>query len=343
MPPSVPADLRRDVLNGCPWHDVKSMLRDVGLRPTRQRMALGWILFAKGDRHLTAEMLYEEATKAKVPVSLATVYNTLHQFTEVGLLRQVAVDGSKTYFDTNTTAHHHFFVEGDNALVDIPGAEELREQDARRSGRLRDRPRRRGGPAAQEGRPPVTSAHIGFATAGPLPGRLLLMHFAACRHRTTRLMRHHAGRHRCAVPAADERVMDQAAIDEVAKTFMRARQTGERLDALPRASRAEKLRRFLRRHGRGRQARRRAHRRHQDRRQARRRSGLRAARRGPRFHQPGARAARADAVPVHGMRDQLPPDARSAGARRALYRSTKCSTRWKAAPRSSWSTAASAI
>ena len=119
----IPAELRRDVLNGCPWHDVKSMLRDVGLRPTRQRMALGWILFAKGDRHLTAEMLYEEATKAKVPVSLATVYNTLHQFTEVGLLRQVAVDGSKTYFDTNTTAHHHFFVEGDNALLDIPEAD----------------------------------------------------------------------------------------------------------------------------------------------------------------------------------------------------------------------------
>ena len=145
------ADLRRDVLNGCPWHDVKSMLRDVGLRPTRQRMALGWILFAKGDRHLTAEMLYEEATKAKVPVSLATVYNTLHQFTDVGLLRQVAVDGSKTYFDTNTTAHHHFFVEGDNALVDIPGAEEIVEQDAGRSGRLRDRPHRRGGPPAPQG------------------------------------------------------------------------------------------------------------------------------------------------------------------------------------------------
>jgi Fur family transcriptional regulator, iron response regulator len=108
---------------GCPWHDVKSMLRDVGLRPTRQRMALGWILFAKGDRHLTAEMLYEEATVAKVPVSLATVYNTLHQFTEVGLLRQVAVDGSKTYFDTNSTQHHHFFVEDENALVDIASSE----------------------------------------------------------------------------------------------------------------------------------------------------------------------------------------------------------------------------
>ena len=111
---------RQPALTGCPWHDVKSMLRDVGLRPTRQRMALGWILFAKGDRHLTAEMLYEEATKAKVPVSLATVYNTLHQFTEVGLLRQVAVDGSKTYFDTNASQHHHFFVEGENALLDIP-------------------------------------------------------------------------------------------------------------------------------------------------------------------------------------------------------------------------------
>ncbi len=107
---------------GCPWHDVKSRLRDVGLRPTRQRMALGWLLFAKGDRHLTAEMLYEEATRARVPVSLATVYNTLHQFTDVGLLRQVAVDGSKTYFDTNVSDHHHFYVEDANKLVDIPPA-----------------------------------------------------------------------------------------------------------------------------------------------------------------------------------------------------------------------------
>jgi Fur family transcriptional regulator, iron response regulator len=115
----------RGELNGCPWHDVRSMLRRVGLRPTRQRMSLGWILFAKGDRHVTAEVLYEEATRAKVPVSLATVYNTLHQFTEVGLLRQVAVDGSKSYFDTNASEHHHFFVEGEDALVDIPGAQVL--------------------------------------------------------------------------------------------------------------------------------------------------------------------------------------------------------------------------
>ena len=109
-------------LTGCPWHDVKAKLRGVGLRPTRQRMALGWILFAKGDRHITAEMLYEEANRAKVPVSLATVYNTLHQFTEVGLLRQVAVDGSRAYFDTNNSTHHHFFIEDQNELLDIPAS-----------------------------------------------------------------------------------------------------------------------------------------------------------------------------------------------------------------------------
>jgi Fur family iron response transcriptional regulator len=115
--------IERGTLTGCPWHDVKAMLRQVGLRPTRQRMALGWLLFGKGGRHLTAEMLYEEATKAKVPVSLATVYNTLHQFTDVGLLRQIAVDGSKAYFDTNATQHHHFFVEGEHMLLDIPHAD----------------------------------------------------------------------------------------------------------------------------------------------------------------------------------------------------------------------------
>ena len=125
--PSRKASRRRRAaaLTGCPWHDVKAMLRDVGLRPTRQRMELGWLLFGKGGRHITAELLYEEANTAKVPVSLATVYNTLHQFTDVGLLRQVAVDGSKTYFDTNASQHHHFFVEGENVLFDIPDADVL--------------------------------------------------------------------------------------------------------------------------------------------------------------------------------------------------------------------------
>jgi len=110
----------RSELTGCPWHDVKERLRRVGMRPTQQRVALAWILFAKGDRHVTAEMLYEEATRAQISVSLATVYNTLHQFTDAGLLRQVAVDASKTYFDTNKSAHHHFFVEDKDELMDIP-------------------------------------------------------------------------------------------------------------------------------------------------------------------------------------------------------------------------------
>src|SRR6201982_539184 len=107
-------------LTGCPWHDVNEMLQRARRRAPRQRLALGWLLFGKGARHLTAEMLYEEATHAKVPVSLATVYNTLNQLTDAGLLRQVSVDGTKTYFDTNVSAHHHFYLENNHELVDIP-------------------------------------------------------------------------------------------------------------------------------------------------------------------------------------------------------------------------------
>jgi len=105
--------------------NVPDMLRSAGLRPTRQRVALAELLFARGDRHVTAERLHEEAVSNDVPVSLATVYNTLHQFTEAGLLREVAVEGAKTYFDTNTSNHCHFFCEGDGVLMDIP-TEELR-------------------------------------------------------------------------------------------------------------------------------------------------------------------------------------------------------------------------
>ena len=99
--------------------NIPDVLRVAGLRPTRQRVSLAELLFAKGDRHLTAERLHEEAVGNNVPVSLATVYNTLHQFTEVGLLREVAVEGSKTYFDTNTSNHYHFFCERSGKLLDI--------------------------------------------------------------------------------------------------------------------------------------------------------------------------------------------------------------------------------
>ena len=99
--------------------DVAKVLRAAGLRPTRQRVALAHLLFAGGDRHITAEALHEEALARKVPVSLATVYNTLHQFTGAGLLREVAVEGAKAYFDTNTSNHYHFFCEHSGKLMDI--------------------------------------------------------------------------------------------------------------------------------------------------------------------------------------------------------------------------------
>jgi len=97
-------------------------LREAGLRPTRQRLALADLLFSKGNRHISAEALHEEAVAAGVPVSLATVYNTLHQFNEAGLLRAVSVESAKTYFDTNTSDHHHFFIEEENRVVDVPAS-----------------------------------------------------------------------------------------------------------------------------------------------------------------------------------------------------------------------------
>jgi Fur family iron response transcriptional regulator len=104
-----------------PFAHALSRLRSAGLRPTRQRLALAKLLFENGDRHLTAESLHGEALSAKVIVSLATVYNTLHQFTEMGLLREVVVNPGRSYFDTNTSEHHHFFFEDDGKLEDIPG------------------------------------------------------------------------------------------------------------------------------------------------------------------------------------------------------------------------------
>ncbi len=95
-------------------------LKNSGLRPTRQRLALAKILLEKGNRHLTAEQLHVEAIGAHVKVSLATVYNTLHQFTSAGLLREVVVEPGRSYFDTNVEDHHHFYFEDSSTLQDIP-------------------------------------------------------------------------------------------------------------------------------------------------------------------------------------------------------------------------------
>ncbi|MGI9366368.1 MAG: iron response transcriptional regulator IrrA [Rhizobiaceae bacterium] len=107
----------------CDTVQLGNKLRDAGLRPTRQRLSLAHLLFSKGDRHVSAEALHEEALTARIPVSLATVYNTLHQFNDAGLLRAVAVESSKTYFDTNTSDHHHFYIESENRIVDVPASQ----------------------------------------------------------------------------------------------------------------------------------------------------------------------------------------------------------------------------
>jgi Fur family transcriptional regulator, iron response regulator len=95
-------------------------LRAAGLRPTRQRLSLARLLLEGGDRHITAEQLHGEALASGIRVSLATVYNTLHQFTKVGLLRETVVEPGRSYFDTNTADHHHFFCEATGELQDIP-------------------------------------------------------------------------------------------------------------------------------------------------------------------------------------------------------------------------------
>lgn len=113
---SVSSDTNRER----PFAETLRRLKDAGMRPTRQRLALGKLLFDGGHRHVTAEHLHAEASGHGIRVSLATVYNTLNQFTAAGLMREVVVAPGKSYFDTNIDDHHHFFYEDDGALQDIP-------------------------------------------------------------------------------------------------------------------------------------------------------------------------------------------------------------------------------
>jgi Fur family iron response transcriptional regulator len=101
---------------------LTAVLRMAGLRPTRQRVALAELLFGGPHRHVSAEQLQAEAHAAKVNVSLATIYNSLHQFRQAGLLREVAVDATRSYFDTDTSDHHHFYLEDEQRVIDIPAS-----------------------------------------------------------------------------------------------------------------------------------------------------------------------------------------------------------------------------
>lgn len=126
-----PTDAPDEVLVGLSYEEVggcsaktcmQQRLRDAGLRPTRQRVMLGELLFGSGDRHVTAETLFNEAIEANIQLSMATVYNTLNQFTQAGLLRRIGPDGSKSFFDTNTSVHPHFYLVGEDVLIDVPDA-----------------------------------------------------------------------------------------------------------------------------------------------------------------------------------------------------------------------------
>lgn len=107
--------------NAVARHNARALLRSVQLHPTRQREALAQLIFGQGNRHFTANALYEEAMRAGMSISLATVYNTLRHFTNAGILAQIGVDGDKTFFDTNINSHHHFFIEHKQEFIDVSG------------------------------------------------------------------------------------------------------------------------------------------------------------------------------------------------------------------------------
>ena len=115
----------RQMEDGKEKQNIEAKLRDAGVRPTRQRLDLAGLLFGNGNRHVTAEMLHAEALRNGISVSVATVYNTLNHLAGAGLLREVAIEGSKTYFDTTISDHQHFYFENDGRLIDLGPEEEV--------------------------------------------------------------------------------------------------------------------------------------------------------------------------------------------------------------------------
>ena len=95
-------------------------LSNKGIRPTKQRMVLAKLLFENGDRHISAEEIFEEIKKADRKISLATIYNTLKHFTSLGLLKELVIDQNKSIYCTNHDAHYHLYIEDEGKIIDIP-------------------------------------------------------------------------------------------------------------------------------------------------------------------------------------------------------------------------------
>lgn len=102
------------------FESADTILRHAGLRPTRQRLALGRLLFGGEHRHVTVDDLHRDVLQSGTQLSLATVYNTLNQFADAGLVRKVAVNGGRSYFDTDAGDHQHFYVEAEDRIFDVP-------------------------------------------------------------------------------------------------------------------------------------------------------------------------------------------------------------------------------
>jgi len=102
------------------YNKVSRKLNEHNIRPTKQRMTLAKLLFEKGKRHISAEELYSEVKEDHRKISLATVYNTLKQFTKLGLVKEVVVDQNKSHYCTNTQSHYHLYIEDEDKLIDIP-------------------------------------------------------------------------------------------------------------------------------------------------------------------------------------------------------------------------------
>ena len=102
------------------YHKAIRKLENNGVRPTKQRMVLAKLLFEKGKRHVSAEDLYTEVRKEDRRISLATVYNTLKQFTKLGIIREVVVDQNKSLYCTNRRNHYHLYIEDEGKIMDIP-------------------------------------------------------------------------------------------------------------------------------------------------------------------------------------------------------------------------------
>jgi len=102
------------------YDQVIKKLSNKGIRPTKQRMILAKLLFEKGDRHISAEELYTEVQKEDRKISLATIYNTLKQFTNIGLLKELVIDQNKSIYCSNHDSHYHLYIEDEDKIIDIP-------------------------------------------------------------------------------------------------------------------------------------------------------------------------------------------------------------------------------